>query len=157
MHRYFVKDKDNILTHNHWSGGEYDKNNQSDIFLSSATVVISNEHSSNGEYSYKITPIQDSGYFNINLYNLLNVSGKTARLTLDYLLLTNSSTSRVNIIQLNSNNAEITRTGVQLSSNDTFDHVSLTSLQLDANCVTIVIRVLLDATLFLDNLNFKIQ
>lgn len=83
-----------------------------------------------------------------------DITDKTALLTLDYL--TNSSTSRVNIIQLNSNNSEIGRKWVQLTSNSIFNSVSLTS-KLNEDCVKLIIRVLLDAVLFLDNINFKIQ
>ena len=152
--KYSVKDKDNILTHNQWSGGEYDKNSQSDINLSTATVIISDEHSSNGEYSYKVTPSSETGYFNIIFDSLNDVAGKTALLTLDYL--TNSSTSRVNIIQVNSNNGEIDRKWVQLTSDNIFNEVILTS-QLQDDCVKIIIRVLLDTVLFLDNITLKIQ
>lgn len=85
---------------------------------------------------------------------LNDISDKTALLTLDYL--TNSSTSRVNIIQVNSNNGEITRKWVQLTSDNIFNEVILTS-QLQDDCVKIIIRVVLDTVLFLDNINLKIQ
>lgn len=85
---------------------------------------------------------------------LNDISDKTALLTLDYL--TNSSTSRVNIIQVNSNNGEITRKWVQLTSDNIFNEVILTS-QLQDDCVKIIIRVALDTVLFLDNINLKIQ
>ena len=85
---------------------------------------------------------------------LNDISDKTALLTLDYL--TNSSTSRVNIIQVNSNNGEITRKWVQLTSDNIFNEVILTS-QLQDDCVKIIIRVSLDTVLFLDNINLKIQ
>ena len=79
---------------------------------------------------------------------------KTVSLTCDYL--TSSSSSRVNLIQVNSNNAEITRSWVQLTPNNTFNQVKLTC-DLDSACVKIIIRVLLDNMIFLDNVFLKIQ
>lgn len=80
--------------------------------------------------------------------------GNTVSLTCDYV--TSSSSSRVNLIQLNSNNAEISRGGVQLTPNNIFNQVNLTR-DLDNACVKIIIRVLLDNIIFLDNISLKIQ
>lgn len=85
---------------------------------------------------------------------MYDITDKTVILTLDYL--TNSSTIRENIIQMNSNNLEIGRIFIQLTSCNILNSVSLIS-QLDSGCVKIIIRVSFDAIIFLDNINLKIQ
>ena len=153
--KYSVKDKENLASHNIWSGGEYNKNSQSDIHLSNATVIISDEHSTNGEYSYKVTPSSETGYFNVYYDVLNNITGKTAILTLDYS--SESSTTHINIIQFNSHNAELSRVHLQPPSTDEFNPITMTASNLNQDCVILCIRVSFSTIIFLDNISLKIQ
>lgn len=54
-----MKDNNNLIPHNIWSGGEYNKNTSGLIIAPGLKITLTNEYSSIGEQSFKATTIDD--------------------------------------------------------------------------------------------------
>ena len=79
----FVKDKNNLFSHNVWSAGEIN-NSLSQFDTYNITATITEEYSFIGHSSIKITPnFTKEGYINVGGNNLFNEKGKTVILTVD--------------------------------------------------------------------------
>ena len=55
MHRYFVKDKNNLASFNQWSGGQYQNNTDGFTVVMGGSLSVSREYSTIGETSIKST------------------------------------------------------------------------------------------------------
>ena len=65
-----MKDTNNLLSHNLWSGSEYE-NKTNEIIPNGLTIIPSNEFSSIGETSFKIIRTGTNNYLSIDIKSLL--------------------------------------------------------------------------------------
>lgn len=63
----------------------------------------------------------------------------------------------INIIQFNSNNAELSRVHLQPPATYEFNPITMTASNLNQDCVRIVLRVSFSTIIFLDNITLEIQ
>ena len=69
-----VKDTDNILTHNQWSGGEYNRNTEG--METNDMIITSNDYSKIGENSFKIINNSDTTKYG-GVSAISAIAGKT--------------------------------------------------------------------------------
>lgn len=153
--KYSVKDKNNLLSHNQWSGGDYNPNLIEISNGNGVETIISDEYSYNGDHSFKITTISNTQtWAEIRVNQLLNDSqGKLTIYTPEnnmsvYLLITyddyTQDSSSVSVYS-NSNPQDITIPLPQYDSSKTFLRISLRisfPAQMDNYC-------------FIDNINLS--
>lgn len=93
-----MKDKNNVLTYNQWSGTDY-LNNTTEFIRSSGNVLIelSNEWSVNGENSLKITKLLTSSYWiQARYYSTIINEELTGKLTIK----TKQSNVRIYLVEI---------------------------------------------------------
>ena len=107
----YVKDKNNLASHNLWSGGEY-TNTTSGLTLSAAQGIVSNEWATNHNASFKITNTSDTSY--ITLWNSMEYSleNKSLQVSIDQNITTSSF--HLQIIQYDSNHQSLKTVQVQI-------------------------------------------
>ncbi len=153
----FIKDTENLLTFNQWTGGDYSHNLTGIVYSNFSSLEVSKEYSSNDDCSFKFyNPTSYDAFFNIEYEVPPNNVGKTIKCCFDYNLKNNYF--RFNLIQTN-NAAEVDRVWTNGVST-TNAQINLTTTLLEET-TRITIRLCLyegtDNILFLDNFNLNIN
>lgn len=147
-----VKDKNNLLSHALWSGGDYSHNISNTEYMlgPGANVSVSNDYSYNYNYSIKITKNGSSSNwcrFPINLDNTL--LGKT--INLSAMIYTPYADCNVHLLLMNGNTPVKTIASV-FAKNTLFGLVELSSVfYVSAEKVYFNIQVI-DGSVYVDNL-----
>ncbi|WP_405286316.1 hypothetical protein [Methanobrevibacter sp.] len=116
-----IKDKNNIISYNLWSGGDFSKNISSDYHFQSSTGNLS-DHNTNGDYSVHITrSIENTGNGYLQFYPPLTSEdiGKTITLTVDIYTPNNNVA-----VQIYSS----TYSGVTVPKNTSFETISISKV-----------------------------
>ena len=152
-----IKDTENLLTFNQWTGGDYSHNLTGITYSNFSSLEVSKEYSSNDDCSFKFyNPTSYDAFFNIEYEVPPNNVGKTIKCCFDYNLKNNYF--RFNLIQTN-NTAEVDRVWTNGVST-TNAQINLTTTLLEET-TRIIIRLCLyagtDNILLLDNFNLNIN
>ena len=152
---YSVKDKNNILTHNIWSAGEY-LNSLSDITVgNNANAVISSDWAYNGNSSIKFTQTGSGGSRSMLISYSYSEVGNT--LTASINCLNTANISYLKFYQLKDGSVLGSQT-VNIPASNDMQTVSATFTTVDTiNTLRIVIETTdnVGQTIFVDNI--KIQ
>ena len=116
-----IKDKNNLVPYDTWSGGEY--SNTHDVVISNGTLEISVEWSINGDKSFKIIKNSDNaGFFRASNYIEYTTENTTLTVEFDYKLL--SASFHASFVQYDQNKTELSRTQLGCSASE-HNHPSL--------------------------------
>ena len=154
--RKSVKDSDNLITHNIWSGGDYSK---STVGFSSGVgeISVSNEKSTKGDNSIKI--VEGNAYFKYDV-NPADV-GKTLEITTDIYNPTSSTVQMyIYATKFGASNSSMKWLTVEQSSTG-FQSISSTQLVIPdyttVTCVFTMSNTNTGDTIYVDNISLSIQ
>lgn len=150
--RMFVKDKDNLLTHNQWSCTDYLKNTTGFTHSPYCTIESSTEYSVNGERSLKVNKTEDgNAYARIELNDsflekIINITGNVKTI---------SGQVYFQLLEINGGIINTSQISIPGGSDDEF---SLT-LQTGTENTQIILQIIyFDYNgIFLDNLKLTVQ
>ena len=108
----FVKDTNNLLSHNQWTAGEY--GNTIPVILANMLGVITNNYSDIGEQSLKLTKNAPSGSYSRITYNQ-SIINKTV--TVSAHIRTVDTNAKLLLLELDSNSSTIQSRTVNIPSN----------------------------------------
>ena len=136
-----MKDTNNLLTYNQWSGTDYLENNTGFAVYNSNDVSrsSSNNWSSNGEHSLKVNKLSDSNFW-VRAYYQDSILSKT--ITGKLTIKTNNSRVKVYLIELNGSTSvqttsitvpanTVSSVNLSLTSGDTNTRFALHTVSLD--------------------------
>lgn len=145
-----MKDTNNLLGHNSWSCGDYDSLAGTST-SSVQTMIVSNEHSTIGESSFKLTRIGDGAWSQIGSvdgqFNGISASADI------YSPLTNGAF----FVQFRYSDGSYTQSTVYFNRNDNFYSISVTiyndSSKTVSSCNVRVQGFTTDSPVFIDNVS----
>ena len=144
---HFIKDKDNLLTFNQWSCGDYNRSFNGITISSSTYVQLSTNYSVNGDYSFKCAPV--SGEYGIIKISFNFDNTKTYMITAKCKNKISGATLGVRI-------DDATTYSVNLPVSDSFQTVSLSFTPSTENWI--VFRTYnSNQLLYIDDIELRIQ
>lgn len=147
-----VKDKNNLLSHNNWSGTDYLKRPSTGYVADGLTIESSNDPSTNGEYCYKITNSK-SGGVNFILENIPDsfLNGTTYTVNADFFV---NNTRSVLFVQGIKNDSTTTAISINVPKNNALTPITSTfTLTSDYTSLRIAIMLVDEGITYMDNFN----
>ena len=153
--RMFVKDKNNIISHNNWSGTDYLKNISIISIGSKLTAESSTDYNVNGERSYKLTnPLQ--GGDSVILEKILGDFKQGTSITLSSKLFVKNTRSVLYLQGGVEGSSASNLSTVSLSENNSFGDASINIvLESDLDYLQIAVMVVDEGVTYIDDICLK--
>ena len=154
--RMFVKDKNNIFTHNVWSGGDYLNSVQGFVPSYSECISVSNEWCVNGNQSIKLNNTKTRD-ITCRIYNIPASMGDTVSFNI-HILNRNDHNITAQVIQNNSGGGQ-SQAAVQVPSSENEQSITVTK-NIDQDITDVMVQIsgiTPDDIVFIDDLSFIIS
>lgn len=124
--KHFVKDKNNLLSHNLWSGGELLNNSTGFSNNTANQVIISSDYSTNGVKSFKLTKTKNGvEYFYFHWLTPYTETGSTLILTWDTKVVNNAYYAMA-LRAMNENARDLSRQSISITQTSINNQLSIT-------------------------------